>query len=118
MITKRSGGSKRNMLNLEITDNNMLYDHYLPFLKRGGLFIKTTKTYNLGDEIFVLLIWKTEGKQTPITGHVAWINPQGAHGRRPPGIGVHLSDKYRAIRKKIETTLATLPTGDKPTHTM
>ncbi|OAD21250.1 type IV pilus assembly PilZ, partial [Candidatus Thiomargarita nelsonii] len=60
MIKKRLGGSKRNMLNLEITDNNMLYEHYLPFLKRGGLFIKTTKSYNLGDEIFLLLIWKNE----------------------------------------------------------
>jgi len=118
MITKRSGGSKRNMLNLKITDNNMLYEHYLPFLKRGGLFIKTTKTYNLGDEIFIFLILPHEEKQTPVTGHVAWINPQGAHGRRPAGIGVHLSDKYQAIRKKIETTLATLPNTDKPTHTM
>jgi len=115
---KPLGGGKRNMLNLEITDENMLYEHYLPFLKRGGLFVKTTKSYNLGDEIFLLLIWKGEGQQTPVTGHVAWINPPGAHGRRPAGIGVHLSEKYRAIRKKIEATLATLPNADKPTYTM
>ncbi|MEN8217650.1 MAG: PilZ domain-containing protein [Pseudomonadota bacterium] len=116
MMKKR--GTKGIRLVLEITDNNMLYDHYLPFLKRGGLFIKTDKPCSLGDEVFLLVKWENEGQQTPVTGSVAWINPKGAQGGRPAGIGVHLSDKYRATRQKIEATLATLPKADKRTHTM
>lgn len=111
------GRAKPKMVKLNITDNNMLYDHYLPFLKRGGLFIKTDKSYNLGEEVFLLLIWE-DNQQTPVTGNVVWINPKGAQGGRPAGIGVHLSDRYKDTRDKIEKVLAMLPKADKRTYTM
>lgn len=50
------GGSARNgILSLTIRDKAVLYAAYMPFIKNGGLFIPTNKSYSLGDEVFMLL---------------------------------------------------------------
>ena len=116
---KRPGGMKRNMLTLNISDENTLYNSYLPFLKHGGLFIPTDKSYKLGDEVFLLLTLLNDGDKTPVAGKVVWINPKGAQGGRPSGIGVHFSDQDKgATREKIEKALATLLKSDKRTYTI
>jgi type IV pilus assembly protein PilZ len=108
----------KNMLNLTITNEEMLYQSYLPFLKQGGLFIKTDKRYNLGDDVFLLLQWP-DGEKKPVAGQVAWINPKGAQGGRPPGIGVHFSEQDKGqTREKIEAMLTSQLKSDKKTHTM
>jgi len=105
-------------IQLKITNEEMLYQSYLPFLKRSGLFLQTDRRYKLGDEIFLLLQWP-DGEKTAVAGQVAWINPKGAQGSRPAGIGVHFNEKDDGqTREKIEAMLASLNNSDKKTYTM
>ncbi|WP_245391579.1 PilZ domain-containing protein [Thioflexithrix psekupsensis] len=115
----RPGGMKRNMLTLHITDENTLYASYLPFLKQGGLFVPTEKSYRLGDEVFVLLTLMNDGEKTPVAGKVVWINPKGTVGNRPAGIGIHFGDVDKGMtREKIEKLLGAYNRSEKPTYTM
>ncbi len=122
MAIKRPGGMmKRSMLTLHITDESILYSSYLPFLKHGGLFIPTDKisNYKLGDEVFLLLTLMDNDDKTPVAGKVVWINPKGAQGSRPAGIGVHFSELDKgATRDKIEKYLVNLLKSEKATYTM
>lgn len=113
------GGMRRNMLTLHITSEDDLYKSFLPFLKYGGLFIPTNNTYKLGEEVFLLLTLLKESDKTPVAGKVVWINPKGAQGGRPPGIGVHFNEMDKGVtRDKIEKALANLLKSEKTTHTM
>jgi len=123
---KRGGGGlKRNMLQLNIPDEEILYQSYLPFLQQGGLFIPTDKKYQLGDEVFVLLtipFLKTSekgGDKRPVAGKVVWINPKGSQGNRPAGIGVQFGEIDKGeLREDIEKALADKLRLDKNTYTM
>ena len=110
---KRSG-----ILSLTIKDQNVLYAAYMPFVKNGGLFIPTGKSYKLGDEVFLLLNLMDEADKIPVAGTVIWITPKGAQGNRNAGIGVQFNDQDDTAKKKIETYLAGSLQADRPTHTM
>ncbi|HEC73637.1 MAG TPA: pilus assembly protein PilZ [Methylophaga aminisulfidivorans] len=112
---------KKGILSLRITDQNMLYHSYMPYLQNGGLFIPSTKSYQLGEEIFILLTLMDEGEKLPVAGSVVWITPRGAQGNQAAGIGVHFSDidgTASVIRGKIENYLVDKLKSDKATYTM
>ncbi|ASL25925.1 pilus assembly protein PilZ [Azotobacter chroococcum] len=111
-------GSRNGILSLSIKDKSVLYASYMPFLKNGGLFIPTNKSYKLGDEIFLLLSLMDEPEKLPVAGKVVWITPPGAQGNRAAGVGVQFADGDNAARNKIETYLAGALKSDRPTHTM
>ena len=46
---------KPGVLSLSIKEKAALYAAYMPYIKGGGLFIPTNKSYKLGDEVFMLL---------------------------------------------------------------
>lgn len=106
------------ILSLTIKDKAVLYAAYMPFIKSGGLFIPTSKTYKLGDEVFMLLSLMEETDRIPVAGKVIWITPKGAQGNRAAGIGIQFSDQDDAPRRKIENYLAGAMQSDRPTHTM
>ena len=107
------------MLRFNITDEETLFRCYMPFLKNGGLFYPTDKSYKIGDEVVLLLALFNEEK-TSIAGKVAWLNPK--NGGRPAGIGVHFNKddqgKANDVRNKIENLLANKLKSPKRTHTM
>jgi type IV pilus assembly protein PilZ len=112
---------RKGILSLKISDDNLLYHAYMPFLKNGGLFIPTNKIYQLGEEVFILLTLMSEADKIPVAGNIAWITPKGAQNNQAAGIGVHFSDMdgaATAVKHKIENYLAEKLTSDKPTHTM
>jgi len=112
---------RKGILSLKISDDNLLYHAYMPFLKNGGLFIPTNKIYQLGEEVFILLALMTEADKIPVAGSIAWITPKGAQNNQAAGIGVHFSDMdgaASAVKNKIENYLAEKLNSDKPTHTM
>jgi type IV pilus assembly protein PilZ len=112
-------GGRQGILSLTIKDKSALYAAYMPFIKNGGLFIPTNKTYQLGDEVFMLLTLMEETEKLPVAGTIVWITPKGAQGNRAAGIGVQFSDQDGGnARNKIETYLAGALTADRPTHTM
>jgi type IV pilus assembly protein PilZ len=107
------------ILSLAIRDKNALYAAYMSFLKNGGLFIPTHNTYDLGDEVFILLTLMEDPEKIPVVGKVVWITPKGAQGNRAAGIGVEFTEQDGGVaRKKIETYLAGALQSDRPTHTM
>ena len=109
----------RGILSLAIKDKGSLYAAYIPFIKNGGLFIPTTKSYQLGDEVFMLLSLMDETERLPVAGNVVWITPPNAQGNRTAGIGVQFSKQDNGqTRNKIETLLAGALQADRPTHTM
>lgn len=114
-----TSAARQGILSLAIKDRNALYNAYMPFVKGGGIFVPTAKRYMLGDEVFILLTLLDEKDRLPVAGKVVWVTPPGAQGARVAGIGVQFSESPEgvAIRDKIETFLAGMPT-DKPTHTM
>lgn len=112
------GGARNGILNLNIRDKAVLYASYMPFVRNGGLFIPTSRTYKLGDEVFMLLSLLDEGEKIPVAGKVVWVTPKGAQGNRASGIGVQFNDKDNMAVSKIETYLAGSLGSERPTHTM
>ena len=110
---------KQGILSLTIRDKSALYAAYMPFIKNGGLFIPTAKSYYLGDEVFMLLTLMEEKEKMPIAGRIVWITPKGAQGNRTAGIGVQFSELDKGQTKnKIENYLAAALTSERQTHTM
>ncbi len=91
-----SEGTRQGILSLTIKDKAVLYAAYMPFLRNGGLFVPTNKTYHIGDEVFMLLSLMDEPEKIPIAGKVVWITPPGAQGNRQAGIGVQFSEQDAA----------------------
>ena len=110
---------RQGILSLTIKDKSALYAAYMPFIKGGGLFIPTKKSYQLGEEVFMLLTLMNETEKIPVAGKIVWITPPGAQGNRAAGIGVQFSDQDEGVaRNKIEGYLAGALESDRPTHTM
>ena len=110
--------SRNGILSLTIKDKAVLYSAYMPFLQYGGLFVPTNKTYDIGDEVFMLLTLMDEPEKIPIAGKVVWVTPRGAQGNRTAGIGVQFSEQDANANSKIENHLAGSLSSDRPTHTM
>ena len=112
-------GPKPGILSLTIRDKSALYASYMPFVRNGGLFIPTTKSYKLGDEVFMLLTLMEDKEKLPIAGKIIWITPKGAQGNRTAGIGVQFSDLDKGqTRNKFENVLAAALKSERQTHTM
>ena len=111
-------GGRNGILSLTIKDKLVLYAAYMPFIKNGGLFIPTSKQYQLGDEVFMLLKLMDEPEKIPVAGKVVWVTPKGAQGNKVAGVGVQFNDEDDIARNKIETYLAGAIKSDRMTHTM
>jgi type IV pilus assembly protein PilZ len=72
------GGARNGILSLTIKDKAVLYAAYMPFVKNGGMFIPTNKSYKLGDEVFMLLSLMDGGKS-------GLGNPEGSPGQSRGG---------------------------------
>ena len=112
-------GSRPSVLSLAIKEKAALYAAYMPYLKNGGIFVPTTKPYQLGDEVYLILTLMDDPAKLPLAGKVIWISPAGG-GARQPGIGVHFPADETGInaRKKIEDLLGTALKSARPTHTI
>jgi len=114
-----AANARPGMLSLSIKDKASLYASYMPYVKNGGLFIPTTKSYSLGDEVFMLLTLMDDNDRLPVAGKIIWMTPVGAQGNRATGIGVQFSPQDKGeTRSKIETHLAGAMKADRITHTM
>jgi len=110
---------RQGILNLAIKEKSALYAAFMPGVNNGGLFIPTTKDYNLGDEVFMLLTLMGNNEKLPVAGKVIWITPEGAQGNKTAGVGVQFSEQDNGqTRRKIETLLGGALKADRPTHTM
>lgn len=108
------------VLSLAIKERSALYTAYMPFLKNGGIFVPTQRSYKLGDEIFVILELMDEPQKLPIAGRVAWVTPANASNNKTQGIGVHFPDDESGQRARviIEKHLGSAVRSTRPTHTV
>lgn len=103
---------------LSIADLQTLRQSYMPALERGGIFVPTRERYALGQALSVLLTLPGEREPVRVSGQVAWVSPEGAGERRPPGVGLHFGDADQAVRVRIEVLLAGRLDEDAPTYTL
>ncbi|MGH8583416.1 MAG: PilZ domain-containing protein [Gammaproteobacteria bacterium] len=107
------------IISLAIRDIASLHAAYMPYIKNGGLFIPTSKSYKLGDEIFMVLALPESADKLPVSGRVVWITPPAAQGNRATGVGVQINVADKGVtRGRIETMLAAHLKSDRQTHTM
>ncbi|MFI4918944.1 MAG: PilZ domain-containing protein [Legionellales bacterium] len=85
----------------------LLYSAYMPFIKGGGLFVRTNNTYSLGTKVQLSVTLIDEHEPYLVSGNVAWITPKGAQNNKPSGVGIQfLGESSRFLSNKIETYLA------------
>ena len=112
--------SRPSVLSLAIREKAALYSAYMPFLKNGGIFVPTNKSYRLGEEIYLILTLLDDTNKYPIAGKVAWITPAGAGNNKSQGIGVHfpLDESGIRIKSRVEELLGTSAKSTRATHTL
>ena len=120
--TSNQNGSinnKASVLWLDIKEKASLHLAYMPFIDRGGIFIPTSKSYKIGDEIFMLLNLLDDPVKSNLAGKVVWVNPVAQAGK-PQGIGVQFNNDANglALKNKIEVLLGGLISSNRPTHTI
>lgn len=112
--------TKRKVLSVTITNKSILHAAYMPFLKHGGLFIPTAKSFTMGEEIaLVITLIETDLKYN-VTGKVVWITPQDSQSNKAGGIGIEFSEEKESehLRKRIEEILGIMLQSKDATHTM
>ncbi|GIU47898.1 pilus assembly protein PilZ [Shewanella sairae] len=103
------------MINLVVKFESLqqLYRAYMPFIKPFGLFVSCTDSYTLGQEVFVTYQLPGGTLEYDFKGTVVWINPLGASGGRPAGIGVKALSEPDFHKHQIEQLLSSeLASGD------
>ena len=115
----KEAANKPGVLSLAIKEKSALYAAYMPYVKGGGLFIPTNKSFKIGEEVFMLLSLVDDPMKLKVVGKVVWLTPV-AQANRPQGIGVQFSEKDGGIevKNKIEAILGSALKANRATHTM
>lgn len=115
-----SAVGRPSVLSLPIKEKSALYAAYMPFLANGGIFVPSTKSYKIGDEIYLILTLMDDPTKYPIAGKIAWITPAGANNNKVQGIGVQFSadESGQRIRQRIEELLGAALGSSRATHTL
>ena len=115
----REAANKPGVLSLAIKEKSALYAAYMPYVKGGGLFIPTNKSFKIGEEVFMLLSLVDDPIKLKVVGKVVWLTPV-AQANRPQGIGVQFSEKDGGteVKNKIEAILGGALKANRATHTM
>lgn len=110
--------SRSGDLLLKISDRVELHRHYMPFVDQGGLFVPTADTYQLGDNVRVVVSIYLLTEPELITGDVVWVVGCSFGSTRRPGVGVRLSRQQANLKRQIEQLLIDMLWSDYPTLTM
>ena len=105
-------------LYLEFVTDKELYQSYMPFVKKGGLFIRTTEHFKLGVNVELQVLLPGSLEPIEVKGEVCWLTPIGCQNTTPPGIGVGFVEDSENIRNQIEKSIGRLLNSSEPTLTM
>jgi len=113
-------GVRPSVIQLVFREKGALYAAYIPLFSEGGLFVPSTRDYQLGDDIYLLLSLPGDPQRYPVAGKVGWITPANTPGGRTQGVGVRFpsDEKTRLLKLKIEELLGTSISSNKPTQTI
>ena len=112
--------TRPSVVQLAIKEKGALYAAYIPLFTEGGMFIPTTRDYQLGEDIYVLLTLPEDTQRYPIAGRVAWVTPARAAGNRTQGVGIQFptDEKSRQLKARIEEILGSHLASERPTQTI
>lgn len=106
-------------INCSFPNELALYAAYMPFVKGGGLFIRSNTKYLFGSIVKLLIKLMDEDELYVVDAKVVWITPKGAQGNKVPGIGVQfVGENSRYLCNKIETYLAGMLKSSQLTDTI
>lgn len=112
--------ARPSVIQLNIKGVTALYLSYIPEFTYGGLFIPTTKEYQLGDSVYALVSLPNNPQRFAVTGKVAWITPAHSSGQRPQGVGIVFpdNDQCRQLKQLIEVMLSSYVSHGRVRHTL
>ncbi len=115
-----AGGARPSVMQLVFRERGALFAAFIPLFAEGGLFVPTSRSYQLGEDLYLLLSLPDDPQRYPVAGKVAWITPANASGGRTQGVGVRFpaDEKSRQLKHKIEEILGTQISSTKPTQTL
>lgn len=105
-------------LNVEFHSERDLYLAFMPFLKEGGIFVRTPRQYELGDEVELNVLLPDALEESVVHGEVCWLTPIGAQNGTPPGVGLTFLKDPEKVRHQIEQIIARHLNSSEPTLTM
>jgi type IV pilus assembly protein PilZ len=119
-MSSPASAPRPSVIQLAIKEKAALYAAYIPLFSEGGMFIPTSREYQLGDDVYVLLSLPEDPQRYPIAGRVAWVTPPRAAGNRTQGVGIQFprDEKSRQLKDKIEGLLSGHLMSDRPTQTI
>lgn len=110
--------TRTGIIQANISDREMLYQSYMPFVVGGGLFVPSKISVKLGEEVFVLATLPEQSQKIPLTGKVIWIS-QKRNGMKPQGFGIQLSgEKGVYYKAEAEKLLAGLKANARSSYTI
>lgn len=112
--------TRKKVLSVTINNKAVLYAAYMPFLKHGGLFIPTSKTFAMGEEIVLVVTLIDANLKFTAQSKVVWITPQDSQSNKAGGIGLEFGEDQESehLRKRIEEILGLMLQSKDATHTM
>ena len=118
--TAHGTAARPSVVQLAIKEKAALYAAYIPLFTEGGVFIPTSREYQLGADVYVLLTLPEDTQRYPVAGKVAWVTPAKAAGNRTQGVGVRFpnDEKSRFLKHKIEEILGAHLASERPTQTI
>lgn len=105
-------------IDLEFNDDRDTFQAYMPFLKQGGLFIRTSHAYVLGDDIRLEVFLPDSLESSTVIGKICWITPQAVQNGTPCGVGVAFTEDKDNLKAQIEKTIGRFLNSSDPTFTM
>jgi type IV pilus assembly protein PilZ len=96
-----------------------LYSSYLSFVANGGIFVPSTRGYNIGDDVFVAFTLPGSNDRFPLNGKIIWVNDKGTTAK-PAGFALQFGTDINSqkMKNEIERQLAGMVESDRPTYTM
>jgi type IV pilus assembly protein PilZ len=105
-------------LYIEFSTDRDLYESFMPFLKGGGLFIRSSQVIELETEVALEVLLPDSLEKSFVKGVVCWLTPVGAQNGTPAGVGISFTDDPDKIRFQIEKAIARHLNSSDPTLTM
>lgn len=110
------------MVSLRLESKPVIYASYMSFIEHGGVFLPTNDTYEMGEEVLLILELVTPRNTEKLAAktHVCWINSNPSAGGRPKGVGLAFSNDENSIKAKgiFEALLSGLLNSDHATYTL
>lgn len=103
---------------LEFVTDRDLYQSYMPFLKNGGLFVRTNEQFELGTDVILEVTLPDSLEASEIKGQVCWVTPIGAQNGTPAGIGINFIEDPDKIRNQIDKAIGRMLNSSEPSLTM